>query len=130
MKDKPQIFLSYAYEDREKILEISRDLSKAGFQPWMDVQNLQPGQVWDIEIRKALQASDFIIIFLSKNSIRKEGYLQKEIKSALELADRKPENTIFIIPVRLDDVEIPVYLQHIQYLDLSALVVGKIYLEP
>lgn len=119
MKNTPQVFLSYAYEDREKVLEVSRDLAKAGFQPWMDVQNLQPGQAWDVEIRKALRASDFIIIFLSKNSIRKEGYLQKEIKSALELAENKPENTIFIIPVRLDDVEIPSYLEHIQYLDLS-----------
>lgn len=119
MKDTPQVFLSYAYEDREKVIEISNDLAKAGFQPWMDVQNLMPGQDWDIEIRKALHVSDFIVIFLSKNSIRKEGYLQKEIKSALKLAEKRPANTIFVIPVRLDDVEIPVYLQHIQYLDLS-----------
>jgi len=119
MKDKSQVFLSYAYEDREKVIEISRELAKAGYQSWMDVQNLKPGQAWDIEIRKALQASKFILIFLSENSLRKEGYLQKEIKSALRLAESKPEGTIYIIPIRLEPIEIPNYLKHIHVLDLD-----------
>ncbi len=119
MKDKSQIFLSYAYEDREKVIEISKELTKAGFDSWMDVQNLMPGQAWDIEIRKALEESKFIILFLSRNSLRKEGYLQKEIKSALRLAENKPEGTIFIIPIRLESIEIPNYLKHIQVLDIE-----------
>lgn len=119
MKDKSQIFLSYAYEDREKVLEIAKELSKAGYQSWMDVQNLLPGQNWEIVIRKALEESKFILLFLSKNSIRKERYLQKEIKSALRLAEHKPEGTIFIIPIRLEPIEIPDYLKHIQVLDLD-----------
>lgn len=119
MSNKSQIFLSYAYEDREKVIEIARELSKAGYQSWMDVQNLLPGQDWEIVIRKALEESKFILLFLSKNSIRKEGYLQKEIKSALRLAENKPEGTIFIIPIRLEPIEIPSYLKHIQVLDLD-----------
>ena len=119
MKNVPQIFLSYAYEDRERVVEISKELSKAGYRTWMDVQNLQPGQDWDIEIKKALERSDFVLIFLSKNSIRKRGYLQKEIKSALQLRDYKPPGAIYIIPIMLGRVKVPDYLQDIQWLDLS-----------
>lgn len=120
MKHKSQIFLSYAYEDRKRVIGISDRLSKAGYQTWMDVQNLQPGQDWDVEIKKALRKSDFILIFLSKNSIRKSGYLQKEIKSALRLREQKPTDAIYIIPIMLEPVKkAPDYLQDIQWLDLS-----------
>lgn len=117
MKDKPQIFLSYAYEDREKIIGISRELAKEGYQTWLDVENLLPGQDWEVEIRKALKESDFVFIFLTKNSTTKEGYLQKEIKSALHLADEKPEGTVYLIPIKLEDVKVPESLKHIQWLE-------------
>jgi hypothetical protein len=58
------------------------------------------------------------LIFLSKNSTTKEGYLQKEIKSALRLADEKPVGTIFLVPIKLEDVEVPESLKHIQWLEL------------
>lgn len=117
MPYKTQIFLSYAYEDRDKIIEISQQLAKAGYETWVDVMNLLPGQDWEVEIRKALKNSEFVLIFLSQNSTTKEGYIQKEIKSALRLADEKPEGTIFVVPIKLEDVEIPESLKHIQWLE-------------
>jgi hypothetical protein len=119
MEDKQQIFLSYAYEDRERVSEISEELTKAGYQTWMDVENLLPGQDWDNAIKDALRASDFVFIFLSKNSITKQRYLQKEIKSALRLAEEKPEGKFYIIPVKLEDVELPDNLKHIQWLEFN-----------
>jgi hypothetical protein len=44
-----------------------------------------------VEISKAIRNSDAIIICLSKASVLKEGYVQKEIKSALDIAEEKPE---------------------------------------
>jgi hypothetical protein len=117
MPYKTQIFLSYAYEDRDKIIEISQQLAKAGYETWVDVKNLLPGQEWEVEIRKALKNSEFVLIFLSKNSTTKKGYLQKEIKSALRLADEMPEGTIFLVPIKLEDVEVPESLKHIQWLE-------------
>lgn len=54
---------------------------------------------------------------LSKNSIEKEGYYQKEIKKVLDVADQKPEGTIFIIPLRLNDCKPPRRLSKWQYVD-------------
>jgi hypothetical protein len=117
MPHKSQIFLSYAYEDRDKVVDVSKRLSEAGYDTWVDAKNLLPGQDWEIEIRKALKDSEFVFIFLTKNSTTKEGYLQKEIKSALRLADEKPEGTIFLVPIKLEDVDVPDSLKHIQWLE-------------
>lgn len=118
MRDKKQIFLSYAYEDRERVDEIARKLEAEGYQPWVDYKNLLPGQDWQAEIRIALKQSDYVLIFLTENSVSKEGYIQREIKSAISLADERPEGSIFLIPVRLDDVSVPQSLQHIQWVEL------------
>lgn len=61
-----------------------------------------PGQNWDLEIGKAASKSDVVIVCLSAKSVSKEGYVQKEIRLALDMADQKPDETIFIIPARLE----------------------------
>jgi len=86
--------------------------------PWLDVEDLLPGEDWEVEIPKALFASDIILVCLSKNSINKEGYVQKEIAFALDKALEKPEGTIFIIPVKLEDCELPKRLSRYQAVDL------------
>jgi hypothetical protein len=49
-----------------------------------------------------VRAADAILVCLSPDSINKEGYVQKEIKYALDVADEKPEGVIFFIPARLE----------------------------
>jgi len=83
----------------------------------MDKEKILPGQDWDLEIRKALQETDSIIVCLSQNSVEKEGYVQKEFKTALDLAEEKPEGTIFIIPLRLNDCQPPSRFAKYQWLD-------------
>jgi hypothetical protein len=58
-----------------------------------------------------------VIICLSNKSITKEGYVQRELKFALDIALEKPEETIFLIPLRLDDVTPPRRLHSWQYVD-------------
>ena len=103
MADQPTIFLCHANEDKEKVFEIYDKLKAAGLKPWLDKIDLLPGQYWDREIRRALKAARFIMIFFSAHSIAKRGYVQREFKLALEVLEEIPENQIFIIPVRLDD---------------------------
>ena len=47
-------------------------------------------------------------------------YLQKELRTVLDAADYQPEGRIFVIPVRLEECEIPSRLSHWQYADLFA----------
>lgn len=70
-----------------------------------------------MEIEKAVEASDAIIVCLSKGSITKEGYIQRELRLVLDVALTKPEDTIFIIPLRLEECELPRRLRPWQYAD-------------
>ncbi len=94
-------FLCHASGDKPAIREMYKRLVFEGVDAWLDKEKLLPGQDWRVEIPKAVQEADVVIVFLSKNSITKEGYVQKEIKDALDVAEEKPEGAIFLIPARL-----------------------------
>jgi TIR domain len=72
------IFLSYAKEDSERVGQIYKELKEAGYQPWMDNQDISPGQEWKFEIQNAISICDAAIIFLSSKSVSKTGYVQVE----------------------------------------------------
>ena len=103
-KQRPlRVFLSYASQDRPAVRELYHRLKAEGWiDPWLDVENLTFGQYWTTVIEEALDAADVVIIFLSKNSVQKEGFIQRELNYAWELSLEKPRNVIFIIPFRLD----------------------------
>lgn len=98
----PSVFLSYAHEDSEPAQRLYTDLKKSGANVWFDRECLLPGQKWKATIKQAIVDSRFFIALLSVNSVNKKGYVQKELKDALEILDEYPDSAIFLIPVRLD----------------------------
>jgi formylglycine-generating enzyme required for sulfatase activity len=99
-----RVFLCHASQDKPAVRELYKRLAaEKWIDPWLDEEDLLPGQDFDLEIYKAARDSDSIIICLSKASVAKEGYVNKEIRRALDAADEKPEGAIYIIPLRLDD---------------------------
>jgi hypothetical protein len=43
---EPRIFLCHASDDKERVRELYRQLKEAGFRPWLDEEDLLPGQKW------------------------------------------------------------------------------------
>ena len=115
---KLKIFLCHSSEDKEKVRKLYHQLREDGFNPWLDEEKLLPGQDWDLEIRKAVRDAHIFIVCLSKITISKRGYVQKEIARALDLADEQPEGTIFLIPAKLETCEIPDRLSRWQWVSL------------
>jgi hypothetical protein len=111
------VFLSHASEDKVKVRNLCKRLREDGFDPWLDEERLLPGQDWNLEIEKALRASDAILLCFSSLSVAKEGYIQREYKSAMRYLEEKPEGTIYTIPVRLDDCKLPNFIREIQWVD-------------
>jgi hypothetical protein len=104
MIKKPiKIFLNYAKEDSKDAERIYKFLTKKDFDVWYSKYSLLAGQNWKQEIQKAIRDCNFFIALISSDSISKTGYVQKELKVALDYLDEMPEGKIFIIPVRLDD---------------------------
>ena len=111
------VFLSHASEDKPKVRRLYKRLKQAGFDPWLDDERILPGQDWNHEIEKALRGSQAILLCFSSHSIQKEGYIQREYKRAMRFQEEKPEETIFVIPVRFDACEIPFEIQALQRVD-------------
>lgn len=111
-------FLSYAHEDRLQVRELYDKLKAAGFDPWSDHEHLRGGQTWELEIKKAIKSCDFFIACLSSKSVNKRGFVQKELKQALEFLDEFPEGQVFVMPVKLEQCAIPASLQIYHHIDL------------
>src|SRR5262245_44125649 len=115
---KLKVFLCHSKDDKPKVRELYRSLVANGFDAWLDEEKLIPGQDWDLEIRKAVRESDVVVVCLSNSSTTKAGYVQKEIRFALDVADEQPEGAIFIIPVRMEECDVPTRLSKWQWVNL------------
>ena len=113
-----QVFLCHASADKPKVRALYKKLIADGFDAWLDEEKLLPGQDFSLEIQKAVRESTAVIVCLTKNSVSKEGYVHKEIKIALDIADEKPKGTIFIIPARFEDCIVPDNLHTLHWADL------------
>jgi hypothetical protein len=116
---KPMVFVSYAREDAAAAERLSGDLRSMNVDPWLDLERLRPGQHWAQEIDSAMRNSDYIALLLSSRSITKRGYIQKEMRKALDLLDEVPDSQVFLIPIRLDECQ-PAHdrLKMLQWVDL------------
>ena len=123
-----QIFLAHASEDKAAVTGLYHRLKESGYRPWLDKVDLLPGQSWRAEIPRAIQGSQVFIACLSQQSVAKQGYVQREFRMALNAYADKPPGSIYLIPVRLDDCDIPelrqeeygINLRDIQWVDLFA----------
>ena len=113
-----KVFLCHASQDKPAVRELyQRLLAVSWIDPWLDEEKLIPGQDWNLEIEKAVEESDAVIVCISSVSIAKEGYVQKELRRVLDMALEKPEGAIYVIPVRLDECPLPRQLRDRQALD-------------
>jgi hypothetical protein len=113
-----RVFLCHSSTDKPAVRKLYQLLKADGFEPWFDEENLLPGQKWQRQIPKAVRESDVVIVCLSCGSVNRDGYIQKEIKFALDVADEKPEDAIFIIPLRLEECEVPERLNQWHWVNL------------
>ena len=115
---KINVFLCHSSLDKQAVRKLRQKLTDDGFDPWLDEEKLLPGQDWDLEIIKAVKTSDVIVICLSKKSITKAGYVQREIKLALDVAEKQPEGAIFLIPAKIEECDVPERLSRWQWVNL------------
>jgi len=116
------VFLCHVSEDKETVIEVGKELERIGFITWLDKKDLLPGDNWEDIIEDAIDTSDFVLVFLSQKSIiKKDSHFHREIQYAIERTNRNPENNRFIIPLKIDDLNIPKKLSKIQCVDKSNL---------
>jgi hypothetical protein len=116
---RPRPFISYAHEDHEIASKLYEDLHALGAQPWLDTNDLLGGQDWQETIRRAVRECSHFIALLSSNSVSKRGFVQKELRQAIDILEEFPPGEIFVIPVRLERTE-PAHaaLKRLHWIDL------------
>lgn len=110
------VFLIYSRKDLAVAKELSALLAKAGFAPWLDVEQLVPGQVWRQAIGKAIQEAGVAVVLISKN-LNESRESQAELMAAMKVLTAKDDQTFPVLPVRLDDAEVPKFLAHVQWVN-------------
>lgn len=109
-----RVFISYASQDLESVRSLYRKLRREpDLDLWFDKESLIPADNWQFEIRRAIQSSDMVVICLSKRSVRRRGFVQREIKWALEVAAQQPAGTTAILPVKLEPCMVPKRLSRV-----------------
>jgi hypothetical protein len=112
------VFLIYAHTDKDAVHKLHQRLVKDGINAWLDVQNLQPGQDWPHEIRRAIFNSDLVLVCLSRAFNKQPGFRHEELKIAFNKANILEDGKVFIIPVRLENCKMPDTLRHLHRVDL------------
>ncbi len=116
---QPKVFLAYVEEDLKVAEKLSQDLKVHGCDPWLDREKLLPGQNWPRSIERAIEMADYFVALFSRRAASKRGQFQCELRYALDCASRHPLEHNFIVPVRLEQCNVPARITtSIQYVDL------------
>lgn len=110
-------FLSYAHVDRaraDQLFEWLRDVVAVPI--WYDV-NMTPGVTIAQALPEAIENSRSMILLLSKQSVSR-GWVQQEFNAAINHQVQHP--AFRIIPVHLDDVSPPGFLQNYSNISFGA----------
>lgn len=111
---KKKMFISYSHEDASKVKKFTFLLSLHGFDLWIDEKSIANGENYTTRILEGIHDSDIYLIFLSEAAL-KSPWVGAEIDFALR--EKIEKGRLLVVPVLLEDVEIPVPLSNIDYVD-------------
>jgi len=112
---RPRVFICHASEDKAPAQRLYDGLQGQGLDPWLDTRKLEVGDQWDPTIEQEIKSADYFVPLLSYQlSGKLFGYVNKEIKRALERQEYARLGIKFILPVRLDDSPLPEELEAVQ----------------
>jgi len=102
------IFISYVRENQEIIDKLVNDLEAFGINVWLDRNNLNPGDRWQDNIKKAISNGNyFLACFSDEYYIRDKTYMNEELTLAIEELRKRSTERAWFIPVLLSDCRIP-----------------------
>lgn len=89
-----QVFISHSQEDQKLAKELSSRLSAAGVNVWLTEERVLPGENLPLEVGKALQKSDAMVVLLSPDAVE-----SRDVRSEIAYALSSPKFEGRVIPV-------------------------------
>ena len=113
-RESKQVFIIYSRSDIENVRELTEKLRENGFNPWLDVDEITPGQIWKNTVTDALEKSAVALVIISENFLESKGFVKSELEKAMDVLHDPDEDKSPVIPVRVEEVEVPDKLKHVQ----------------
>jgi hypothetical protein len=111
MEKQPRTFLSYSRANKDFAVRLAKELKSEGSFVWLDQLDIPVGARWDDEVHKALVECEIFLIIMTPASVASEN-VKDEIGYAIDNHKR-------IMPVLLENCEIPFRLRRLQYVDFT-----------
>jgi hypothetical protein len=103
---------------RETRQRIAEELRGRGYNPWLDTEEIAPGQRWAPSILQGLANSAVALLLVSKNLDMKTSFVQSELEMAMKTMSSRDESSSPVIPIKLDDAPLPQEVEDVHWLDL------------
>ena len=109
-----KIFLSHSSKDKTFVEKLAKDILALDVEVWLDKWEMKVGDSLFDKIEEGLETSDYLIVILSKNSVNSL-WVRKELNAFL--CDEISSKNVKILPVLIDDCNIPIFLREKLYAD-------------
>lgn len=113
-----RVFIMYSHADRSVAQELVAKLKANGYNPWFDVDEIAPGQKIAETVIGGISQSAVALLLVSKNLDLEKATIGKELKVAMATMKSKDESFSPVIPLRLDDTEVPESLAGVHWIDI------------
>lgn len=111
-----KIFISHSSVDKPVARRLAKRLQSRGYSVWLDEKELRLGDPLSDTIATALSETPVLIALVSRHSISSR-WVQFEINQAVE---RQIQGRARVIPLRIDEVDVPPALAGTLYGDLGS----------
>ncbi|MEX1368318.1 MAG: TIR domain-containing protein, partial [Nannocystaceae bacterium] len=112
------VFMSHSGHDKPAVRRLVNQLRSAGLRPWMDEDELVPGEQWMPALERGLQASAVVLVAVGPTGLGQ--WQQQEMYVALGMAVRMGKRVVpvFLPELPPGEVSLPLLLQGHMWIDL------------
>ena len=111
------IFLSHNRKDKPFVRELARYFKQYGIKVWVDEAEIKIGDSLINKVGEAIKKNAFVGVVISRHSVNST-WVEKELQIALQREFR--EKRVVVLPMLLDDSELPIFLSDKLYANFSA----------
>lgn len=111
------VFISYSHADKDFVNKLGAHLAQNKVHVWVDTWELRVGDSIVSKIQQAIQQASALLLILSKAAAASE-WCKKELNAGLirELDEKR----VVVLPVLLEDCEIPLFLRDKMFADFRS----------
>lgn len=111
-----RVFLCHSSKDKTFVRRLANDLERYGINIWIDDREIRVGDSLRETIEKGLASSDYVLVVLSNEALNRP-WVKEELNAAFAI--EKERDRKVILPVLIEQCEVPIFLKDKKYADFS-----------